>query len=140
MKRSILTTACILALGSLVLASPAIANTGSVFGGWSEDGGYYSLAATTRASTPVHTGRAENSENAAGTSIKRAHGWTTWAGVYHYTRARLEHTCIFQGGTPIVDSGRVWGLNGTEAISPWATFNPNACCGNLGTAKTYYGK
>ena len=43
---------------------------------------------TTYAS-PKHTGKAEERTH-NGTSQKRAHGWTTWVGKYHYTRARME--------------------------------------------------
>lgn len=34
-----------------------------------------------------------------------------------------------------LDSGRQWGTDGTEAISPWWSFNGDT----LGSARTYYG-
>ena len=57
-------------------------------------------------------------------------GWTTWVGKYHYTRARME-----DWGAILTDSGRQWGTDGTEAISPWWSFNGDT----LGSARTYYG-
>lgn len=69
-----------------------------------------------------------------GTTNKRAHGWTTWAGVRHYTHARMEKS---GGGTVYTSSGRQWGTSGTEAISPWRAFKPNQ---DLGSARTYYGR
>ena len=46
---------------------------------------------------------------------------------------------MFCNGQIITDSQRQWGFDGTEAISPWTAFNPNKCCGNLGSGRTYYG-
>lgn len=83
---------------------------------------------TTYAS-PKHTGKAEERTH-NGTSQKRAHGWTTWVGKYHYTRARME-----DWGAILTDSGRQWGTDGTEAISPWWSFNGDTS----GSARTYYG-
>lgn len=38
-------------------------------------------------------------------------------------------------GAILTDSGRQWGTDGTEAISPWWSFNGDT----LGSARTYYG-
>ena len=46
------------------------------------------------------------------------------------TRARME-----DWGAILTDSGRQWGTDGTEAISPWWSFNGDT----LGSARTYYG-
>ncbi len=128
-----------------LLPGMAIAAIPTVCGGWSEDGAaivsYEGGGGIAPASDPRHGGEAQNSKNGQGTGIKRAYGWTTWVGVYHYTTAQMEHSGIFclMNGKVIKTSGRVWGNNGTEAYSPWATFNPDVCCGNLGSARTYYG-
>lgn len=136
-----------LALSLLLSVSPANATTGQnnadngVCGGWDEKTGYFatvtdynnylkangSLSIT---STPVHTGQRET-QIINGTSNYRAHGWTTWVGEYHYTRARME-----EGSAVLTDSGRIWGSNGTEAISPWWAFIPPDLDGS---ARTYYG-
>ena len=71
-----------------------------------------------------------------GTTNARAHGWTTWVGQYHYTRARMtkwsDETEIF------TDSMRQWGTDGTEAISPWYEMRPDLGK-DKGMARTYYG-
>lgn len=128
-----------------LLPGMAMATSPTVCGGWSEDGtvivaeGGDGIAL---ASDPHHSGKVESSVNSRGTTIKRAHGWTTWVGVHHYTTAQMEHSGIFcqMNGKVIKTSGRVWGTGGTEACSPWATFNPDVCCGNLGSGRTYYGR
>ena len=125
----------ILVCGSFV-AAPALASSPAVVGGWTEeDGVFYSQPVATY-SEARHSGR-KDSEVYYGTTRERAHGWTTWVGEYHYTRARMEHASILCSGV-IADSGRVWGWDGTEAISPWVYFNPSNCCA-CGSARTYYG-
>jgi hypothetical protein len=81
-----------------------------------------------------HRGAAQR-KTINGTTHKRSHGWTTWAGVQHYTRARLEH-----GSRIIADSGRKWGRSGTEAVTAWKPYRPNQPGSGVGTAKTYYGR
>lgn len=116
---------------------PAIEAESNALGGWNEENGYYrnpqafskAMGKLSTYSTPKHTGKAEQ-QNYNGTTRKRAHGWTTWVGTYHYTRARME-----DGGIVLTDSKRQWGQDGTEAISPWWSFDGNT----LGTARTYYG-
>ncbi len=61
-------------------------------------------------------------------------GWTTWVGVYHYTRAQM--TATWDASDVFTDSGRQWGDDGTEAISPWLKFNPD---NDNGIARTFYG-
>jgi hypothetical protein len=127
--RSILTVATTIALVG-GMATTADAETL----GWSEDSGQASSSGAATRATVSHTGKAEE-KTISGTTNKRSHGWTTWSGVYHYTRARLE-----KGSTINGDSGRVWGTSGTEAISPWKPYR--VVGGNLespGTAHTYYG-
>lgn len=133
-------------LSMLVITSAIIISTATVtlamdYGGWDETRGNYInklmkadslLSAAVAASTPQHTGKRE-SKVINGTDNYRAHGWTTWVGMYHYTRARMEG----DGSTVLTDSGRIWGLDGTEAISPWLAFNPNTY--GVGYARTYYG-
>ena len=139
---SILSLGLVLALNPVTTfaAEPetsVVTSESNAVGGWSEEDGYfvnpqaYSKAmedGTTYAS-PKHTGKAEERTH-NGTSQKRAHGWTTWVGKYHYTRARME-----DWGAILTDSGRQWGTDGTEAISPWWSFNGDT----LGSARTYYG-
>lgn len=111
-----------------------------VVGGWDEDTGYFINAeayikamegnSLSRASDPVHKGKREE-KSISGTTHSRAHGWTTWKGKYHYTRARMETS----KGTVLQDSERVWGMDSTEAISPWNKFDPD----QSDKARTYYG-
>jgi hypothetical protein len=137
------------AIGGTVLlaAAPADATTAptpesGVVGGWTEGQGAFVVGIGVRA-TANHVGKAE-SKTISGTSNKRAHGWTTWttwttwAGTRHYTTAQLEHYWPASG--VIATSGRKYGTGGTEAISPWKAFNPNATSGGNGTARTYYGR
>lgn len=123
-----------------IIVSTATVTFAMDFGGWDEARGNYTnklikadaLLSAAVASTPKHTGKRENKE-INGTDNYRAHGWTTWVGKYHYTRARMEG----DGSTVLTDSGRIWGNDGTEAISPWWAFNPNTY--GVGYARTYYG-
>lgn len=120
----------------------------NVVGGWDEKTGYFNnadefnnnfevanknITFALRESTPMHTGKRERNDDESTTRF-RAHGWTTWTGMYHYTRARMEEH-FFGDVTVLTDSGRQWGQNGTEAISPWWYFNPDV--GDR--ARTYYG-
>lgn len=130
--------AVVILAGSLALPQGAAFAADS--GGWGESPSSYSVLSTknsasinlTSASTVSHRGVAEQ-KVINGTTNKRAHGWTTWVGVYHYTTARMES---YSGGTVYNTSGRQWGTNGTEAISPWRAFSPYY---DLGSARTYYG-
>ncbi len=117
-------------------------------GGWSEDGGYYTvpsavdtgdeiMSAARKPGVVRHTGRSEKT-TIRGTTHKRSHGWTTWRNVYHYTTARLEHQAPYSG--VITTSGQQWGWHGTEAKTKWTAFNPNLPSGGIGRARTYYGK
>ena len=145
-----------LAASGAILTTPAA--SAADIGGWSEGSGafYQPQALTTvaadpivaqtfaartlaaaAAATPRHTGKAET-KVINGTTHKRAHGWTTWAGTYHYTTARLEHTWPNSG--VIATSGRKWGTGGTEAVTGWVAFNPNLPSSGHGSARTYYGK
>ncbi|WP_030143224.1 hypothetical protein [Mycetocola saprophilus] len=127
--------AAVILIGAMLV--PAAAANAADLGGWSEDTGVSSLSSTgfaaRAASQAQHTGKAEQ-KSISGTTHKRAHGWTTWVGVYHYTNAQMEQ---FGGGKVYTTSGRQWGTNGTEAISPWRKFSQNS---DLGSARTYYGK
>lgn len=113
-----------------------------VYGGWDEKTGYFTSLADYNnylvkgeqmsvLSEPQHTGKRERYDDPGQQTYFRAHGWTTWVGEYHYTRARME-----SGGVVLTDSERQWGWNGTEAISPWWAFDPNID----EHAKTYYGR
>ena len=126
-------TVCVALSGALIFGVGSAANAETL--GWSEDA-TVSDSQTVRpmAGTVRHTGKAEQ-KSINGTTHKRAHGWTTWTGKYHYTRARLE-----KGKTINGDSGHRWGTNGTEAVSPYRPFK--VIGGNLespGSARTYYG-
>lgn len=105
-------------------------------GGWSETQGN-DRAGLGIFATVNHVGKAET-KTISGTSNKRAHGWTTWAGTAHYTTAQLEH--YWPNSGVIATSGRKYGTGGTEAISPWKAFNPNASSSGFGQARTYYGR
>lgn len=120
------------ALVALGLVLPATTANAADLGGWSEE---TPSSAIGPASTVSHRGAVET-KVISGTSNKRAHGWTTWTGVYHYTTAQLERG----NGAVITSSGRKWGTSGTEAISSYKAFNPNAADSGWGHAKTYYGK
>jgi hypothetical protein len=140
-KRKIL---ALLLTGNLlvpVLAAPAFGTDNSVCGGWDEKTGYFESVkdyneslkkngSISILSTPQHTGCREDYTE-SGQTYFRAHGWTTWVGVYHYTRARMETDF----GGILTDSGRQWGSDGTEAISPWWAFDPDFD----DHARTYYG-
>lgn len=117
-------------------ATSAAAAESRVEGGWSETQGTTSTGIGVLA-TVNHVGKAET-KTISGTSLKRAHGWTTWAGTRHYTTAQLEHYWPASG--VIATSGRKYGTGGTEAISPWKAFNPNATSSGFGQARTYYGR
>ncbi|WP_051280854.1 hypothetical protein [Anaerovorax odorimutans] len=120
-------------------------------GGWDEEEGSFSLQnaegyslqtqkvdslqndisniSTTKAkSTAKHTGKSEK-KLINGTTNKRAHGWTTWKGVYHYTTAQMKRY------GKVVTTDTDWDTGGTEAISPWLAFDGES----LGHAKTFYG-
>ena len=142
-KKMLLIIACFCVLlncGSLVTAATNISNE-RVSGGWDEKTGYFSTvseynkarstAHLASSSKPVHKGKKESKE-IDGTTNYRAHGWTTWTGKYHYTRARIEEWLF---DTIYSDSERVWGYDSTEAISPWWPVDPNAWF----IARTYYG-
>jgi len=131
-----------LALGVIVCGTTAAQaeSTAAPTGGWSEESGSFTNASSRGISTfatPKHTGKAEN-KTINGTSAKRSHGWTTWAGTRHYTTAQLEHTWPSKG--VITTSGRQWGTGGTEAVTKYVKFDPNAASNGFGKAKTYYGK
>lgn len=124
-------TSLLLALTVLGLFSPMIAKS-DMLGGWEEGKGTFSYNAMHFRATPHHTGRADIKKS-GGNTYKRAHGWTTWPGTKHYTVARLEDWGKVNG-----TSGRVWGVGGTEAVSPWKAFTKEL--GSPGIAKTYYGR
>jgi hypothetical protein len=115
-------------------AQPAAWDEG-VLGGWSEVSGELTSTTSDMGVLAVnHRGKSEE-KTISGTTHKRSHGWTTWTGVKHYTRARLEH-----GSSIIADSGRKWGTSGTEAVTVWKPYRPNWPGNGVGSARTYYGK
>lgn len=131
----------LVAVGVLV---PATTSNASDLGGWDERSGVLAVDGSTGAvgtasvvpvATVNHRGASET-KVISGTSNKRAHGWTTWSGVRHYTTAQLERG----SGAVITSSGRKWGTSGTEAVSAYKAFKPNAADNGWGHAKTYYGK
>lgn len=140
-KRKIL---AILLMGNLlvpVLAAPAFATDNSVCGGWDEETGYFSSVknyndyfkisgSISPLTEPKHTGCREK-KNEDGQTYYQAHGWTTWVGEWHYTRARMEKG----KDTVLRDSGRKWDWNGTEAESGWWPCDPEI----NDKARTYYG-
>lgn len=146
------TTVCMIIPGKVYANEEVLqVKESDVIGGWDEDIGYFvnegeylrSLnekesnvieEKSAAKSTVKHTGERERSDE-GGTTHFRAHGWTTWEGVYHYTRARMEEESIIFGDRVLTDSGRIWGTSGTEAISPWWYFDPTV----NEKARTYYG-
>lgn len=147
-KRIVRGLACATVVTATLLAVPAFGYEPITYGGWSEDSGAYVLfedgqdgisLSGRSLGQPHHGGEMQKSTNSEGTTIKRAHGWTTWTNAYHYTTARMEDTCLVHKGTVFSSSGRVWGWNGTEAYSPWvAATRMNECM--PGSARTYYGR
>jgi len=134
-------------LSTLVITCAIIISTATValakdYGGWDELRGNYTIEfnqansiLSAAASTPQHDGCRETDDSTS-TTRYRAHGWTTWTGVYHYTTARMEG----DGNVVINTSGRVWDTDRdgtTDAISPWYSFNPDTY--GVGYARTYYG-
>lgn len=105
-----------------------------VLGGWTEEEGSFSSILDSRSTkaTVKHTGQADYRYSGV-KQEKRAHGWTTWKNVYHYTTAQMHSLT----GKVLSDSGRRWGTSGTEAISPyvWVGEIPGSA-----KAKTFYGK
>lgn len=133
-----------LAIAAVGIALPVTSASAEDRGGWSEQEGAFVNQRTglraglsvTAASTPSHTGKSETT-TISGTTHKRSHGWTTWTGVYHYTTAQLEHTWPSSG--VIATSGRKWGTSGTEAVTKYVAFRPDAPSSGHGSARTYYG-
>jgi hypothetical protein len=125
-----------IAVGALAL--PAGAATAADLGGWDESAGAFAHSSSAQAAGGIAVAAAPNHRGAAeeksinGTTHKRAKGWTTWVGVYHYTTAQMKH-----GNTVLTTSGRQWGKSGTQATSPW--FKANTTIGK-GSARSYYGK
>lgn len=143
MRKKLMGVLAAVAVSLSVMPSMALASSPAILGGWSEDGSVIETQAADGIATfsePRHSGEAQQSLNSQGTTIKRAHGWTTWVGVYHYTTAQMEHQGLFCNGKVFTTSGRKWGTSGTEAYSPWTTFIPETCCDHLGQARTYYGR
>lgn len=144
MKNSMRSVLCasVVALG---LLAPAASAQAADLGGWSETSGNFTLAsdstaqstfAAAAAASPNHRGASEE-KVINGTTNKRSHGWTTWAGTYHYTTARLES---YSGSRVIATSGRKWGTGGTEAVTVYKPFQPNEPDNGNGIARTYYGR
>lgn len=139
----------VLALALGFLSPHASAESGQDVGGWDEVAGSFAVNQNSAGSSGLiapmasganHRGEAET-KTINGTTNKRAKGWTTWVGQYHYTRARMESDAAFGSnkGKIWTDSGRQWGTNGTSAVSPWKAFNPDNP-GTPGKARTYYGR
>lgn len=140
MKRKAVSSFLVIAI-CIVFSCPVFAD---VCGGWDEDNGYFetisayknsiTLQTTNKENDAKHIGKRER-EEFNGTTHFRAHGWTTWVGVYHYTRARMEEHYILFDDKILTDSGRIWGNDGTEAKSPWWKVHPSV----NDKARTYYG-
>ncbi|MGE7022099.1 hypothetical protein [Solibacillus cecembensis] len=106
---------------------------GTVYGGWSEDTGYFTNSSLLERSisllsTPNHSAERQWNE---GTTLpyERIVATTTWDGVYHYSRARYEN--LF--GNVEADSKRVYGTGKTKATSGWHSG------GGSYAGKSYYG-
>lgn len=139
----------IIALMVFCMVMGTISFAGEV-GGWNEESGYFesttdyektmmtdkslfSAEMMTARSAVKHTGKREE-KVINGTTNSRAHGWTTWMGVHHYTRAQM--TAWSDASNVFTDSQRQWGDDGTEAISPWYKASEY---GDNGKARTFYG-
>lgn len=117
----------------------------TVLGGWSEESGRFSNSSDStylgrtgfrsarKEGSPHHGGKRENRYGGIHRE-SRAVGWTSWPNVYHYTRAQMVSGFGF--GEADGDSGRVWGMGGTEAYSQWVHE------GEIVThrAKTFFGR
>lgn len=127
---------CTVAFACAIPTIGAFALNDTVSGGWSESAGYYSGSilsdegGISPCSTPNHYGQAQIA-NFNGTDHKRSYGWTSWQGVYHYTRAQMV-----RWGSVVADSGRCWGWNETSAYSPWVAAQKDV---GWPQAQTYYG-
>jgi len=127
------------ALLTAALMVPAVRAGATESGGWDEATGSFTTdsevgdAPASSARILDHRGIAETT-TIGGTTHERAHGWTTWTGVTHCTTARRENC---SGSVVYNSSGRRYGTNGTEAISPWRAATPNT---GTGSARTYYGR
>jgi hypothetical protein len=137
---------CMLVGASSASASPSLSASSETpsdaLGGWIENAGAFAVShaeasKSAARATVNHRGKAEL-KTIGGTTNKRAHGWTTWAGTKHYTTAQLEKTWPSSG--VITSSGRKWGTGGTEAVSAYRAFNPNQTSDGYGQARTYYGR
>lgn len=111
-----------------------IENKNEILGGWTEEEGLFSHILDSRSTkaTVKHTGKADYRYSGV-KQEKRAHGWTTWQNVYHYTTAQMHSLT----GKVLSNSRRRWGTSGTEAISPYVGVGeiPGSA-----KAKTFYGK
>lgn len=139
----------VFAVAMTLVAPTALANSGGDVGGWDELTGPFVEHAgenpwdaaqdglQPQATKAKHRGEAET-RTINGTTHKRAKGWTTWVGVYHYTRARME-TNVWGKHAVLTDSGRSWGRSGTSAFSPWSRAYLDRD-ETPGSARTYYGR
>lgn len=131
MKKFILSLVVVASVGFVF--TPRTVNAEEI-GGWSEEEGNYTNPNVLLPRASVnHRGRKESTV-ISGNSAFRAHGWTTWKGVYHYTTARMER---HYSGTVLTTSNRKYGWNGTEAISPWYRMSYGE---DTSAARTYYGR
>ncbi|WP_339099612.1 hypothetical protein IGL98_001057 [Enterococcus sp. DIV0840] len=131
MKKFILSFVVVAFIG--LTFSPMSVNAEEV-GGWSEENGNYLNPNVILPRAAVnHRGKRE-SNVISGNTAYRAHGWTTWKGVYHYTTARMEK---HRSGTVLTTSNRKYGWNGTEAASPWYRISYGE---DTAAARTYYGR
>jgi len=120
-----------------------VQNTGlqGVYGGWSEDEGYFTVNPVTNASiittfAPSASPKSHRAEiktyRESSTTIREYIVATTeWPDAYHYTIAQYENAFT---GSVTASSGRVYGMDQTTAIS--GTVDGEF---NIQKAKSYYG-
>ena len=83
MRKKVMGVLAAAAVSLSLIPGLAFASSPVILGGWSEDGTVVEAQAVDGIATlsePHHYGEAQQSTNSQGTTIKRAHGWTTWSG------------------------------------------------------------
>lgn len=103
-------------------------------GGWIEGQGYWTASDSKSMTVGVLASSSPEShwagfqwDERTSYIAERCIAHTRWSGVYHYSRARYEGWFGVEG-----DSGRVWGMDATDAYSGWV--DPA-----FATACTYWG-
>lgn len=134
MKKNLLKIPATLALAASILAVvPTNQSLAADGGGWIEGQGYWTATdpnsiSIMAASSPEKHWASFNYKDKSTYLAKQVVGHTRWKDKEHYSRARFESKIFGIEG----DSGRVWGVDSTDAYSSY--IDPV-----LTVAKTYWG-